>query len=201
MSHVPESWYQLAFGSDYLNIYSRRNRAQARREVEFALRVLELNPGDRVLDLCCGAGRHLGPLREQGLKAVGLDRSRALLDEAARQLGAKTALILGDMRHLPLGQVFTALLSFFTSFGYFFQEKQNQQVIREMARALLPGGRLLLDLMDRESVLHGLEPCSRRMDGTRTIEERRWISRDGLRVEKEVRIRDGVRERAYQESV
>jgi SAM-dependent methyltransferase len=98
--------------------------------------------------------------------------------------------VLGDMRVLPFARRFDAVLSFFTSFGYFASESENERVIAEVARVLEPGGLFVLDLMDRRSVVEGLRAETVREAEGRTIRERRWISGDGQRVEKEVVVGD-----------
>ncbi|MFQ5655789.1 MAG: class I SAM-dependent methyltransferase, partial [Planctomycetota bacterium] len=117
------------------------------------------------------------------------------------RLGAGARLVQGDMRHLPFARPFAGVLSFFTSFGYFMSEGDNVRVLREIARVLTPGGKLLLDLADRRSVVEGLVPQSSRREGELTIEERRWISSSGDRVEKEVRLLESGEERRLYESV
>jgi len=52
-------------------------------------------------------------------------------------------------RALPFGSGnFNGLVNFFTSFGYFATEDENQQVVREMARVLRPGGVFLFDYLN-----------------------------------------------------
>ena len=92
---IPESWYLDSFGDEYLRIYRQRDAESARREVEFLLDRFDLVAGTRVLDLCCGAGRHLGPLLDRGCRAVGLDRSLPLVREARERLGGGVLLVLG----------------------------------------------------------------------------------------------------------
>jgi SAM-dependent methyltransferase len=189
LPRVDPEWYCRAFGGDYPRRYRARDARAAEREAEFARRALELRPGERVLDLACGAGRHLAPLAAAGLRVVGLDRSRPLLAAARSALGPAVPLLIGDMRRLPLAPVFRAVLSFFTSFGYFQDEAEDARVIAEWARVTLPGGGLLLDLPDRKATIASLVPASVRAEDGLEIAERRWISADGRRVEKEIRLR------------
>lgn len=200
---VPADWYRKAFGGDYLRVYRRRSDEAARGEAEFAARELGLAPGDRVLDLACGAGRHSAPLAAAGCAVVGLDLSRPLLVEARARLGTTVPLVRADMRGLPFAPVFAAVVSFFTSFGYFTEEGEDRRVLSEMARVVTAGGGLFLDLPDRETTIAGLVPESAREEDGRRIEERRWITADGRRVEKEIRILpgNGDAEERYHESV
>ena len=198
---VPPTWYQDAFRGDYARVYRHRDDSQGEREARRAAEWLSIETGNRVLDLGCGAGRHVRYFQERGVQIIGLDRSAELLAEARRKLGPEALLIRGDMRQIPLASGFDAVLSFFTSFGYFLGDGENRKVLAEIARVLRPGRAFLLDLMDRESAVRELVPHSKRQQDGLAIEERRWISRDGHRVEKEVRLGRGDDSRVYHESV
>ncbi|MEM7167104.1 MAG: methyltransferase domain-containing protein [Planctomycetota bacterium] len=204
---VPETWYETSFGAEYLRIYRRRDELQARNEVEFVIDQLRLDVGAPVLDLCCGAGRHLKWLRRNGLAALGLDLSGPLLEAAQERLsaaddgGGAAPLVRADMRSLPFAGAFRGLVSFFTSFGYFADAGDDARAVAEMGRVLAPGGRFVVDLMDRESVVRDLVPRSLRSEGDMEIAEERWISDDGGRVEKEVTVTRAGAVQRFHESV
>jgi len=117
-------------------------------EVEFLWDKLELNKDSVVLDLCCGQGRHALQLAKQGCLVIGLDSSRFLLDEALKgirqQKLTRMKLIEGDMRAIPLDNVCDAVINLYTSFG-FFSDADNLTVLSNIALALKPKGKLLLD--------------------------------------------------------
>ena len=156
MTEYDPEWYRSFFGQDYLDVYGHlftEERSEA--EAEFVIRALDLKPGDRVLDLCCGIGRHAVPLARAGLEVTGLDMSEEYLDMAsytAREAGVEIRLVQGDMREIPFSEEFDAVVNLFTAFGYFDSEADDQQVMDSAAVALKPGGRLLLDLLNRDWV-------------------------------------------------
>lgn len=182
-----EPWFATAFGRDYLTVYAARNVEAAAADVAVVVEALALQPGHRVLDLACGAGRYSGLLVDEGLQVTGLDYSRDLLAAAgAATPGAR--FLRGDMRALPFGRRFDAVVMFFTSFGYFETDVEHARVLSEVARVLVPGGRFLLDYVRREDVIASLEPeSSEERDGYR-IDSRRRITDDGRRVEKDVAL-------------
>ena len=93
------------------------------------------------------------------------------------------------MRCLPFADAsFDWVLNFFTSFGYFESEDENRRVLEEVSRILAPGGRLLIDLFNREQVLANLESHETRQVGGRTVEIERWYDERSERVNKRIRL-------------
>ncbi|NUQ34540.1 MAG: class I SAM-dependent methyltransferase [Planctomycetaceae bacterium] len=192
-------WYVAAFGPHYLKVYAHRDERDASRAVACAERALGISPATRLLDLCCGAGRHL---RLFNAKTVGLDLSLPLLAHARRE-GVNAPLVRGDMRTLPFaGGNFDVVVNLFTSFGY-FDDDGNLTVLQEIARVLRPGGQAMLDLINPPHTLARLEAQSEeRRDGMTLFIERAFDA-VGKRLVKTVKIAfdDGSPEVRYQESV
>jgi len=194
-------WYEQSFGQDYLLIYKHRDIQGAISEVEQMIAWLNMPTGAHVLDLCCGMGRHSLALANAGYKVTGVDLSEVLLQEA-RQLdrGAVVEWVHGDMRKVPLTESFDAVVNLFTSFGYFAEDKDNEQVIREMQRLLRTEGKFIIDFLNPDNVQDHLIPYSDRNDGDVDIIESRYI-KDGY-VLKEITIHEaGQPERHYTERV
>jgi SAM-dependent methyltransferase len=76
------------------------------------------------------------------------------------------------MRAFQFDQPFDAIYSYFTSFGY-YSDEENERVLANVARSLVPGGRFLIDLMNRDFIV--THPNQRtwvqREDGALLIEE------------------------------
>ncbi len=179
-----EPWYRRWFGTRYLELYPHRDRDEAREAVDLLLERADPSPGP-ILDLGCGAGRHLEAFRERERTAVGLDLSTPLLAEAARSGASR--LVRGDMRLLPFsGSCFQAVASFFTSFGYFRDPADDGLVLDEAARVLAPGGAFFLDYLNATRVREELVPEDEREVGGRRVIQRRWI--EGGMVEKRIEI-------------
>lgn len=166
-------WFRDWFGEEYLALYPHRNEREARAAVDLFLRVAPPRPGSRLLDLACGAGRHLRELCGAGLDSTGLDLSMTLLREA-RARAPEGPLVRGDMRRLPFArESFGGLTSFFTSFGYFGDPADDRQVLREMARVMTPGAVFMLDFLNAARVRRELvERDSRDVGGNRIIQAR-----------------------------
>jgi SAM-dependent methyltransferase len=198
---VSTPWFVDAFTNSYLEVYAHRDETSARREAAGALSLLRHDGGQGpLLDLCSGAGRHSRAFRTAGCPVVCFDLSPDLVLQSAA-IGLPT--VRGDMRALPFrGGSFAAVTCLFSSFGYFETDAEHGATLLEIARVLAPGGRALLDLMDRETVRCQLRPQSVEVTEGRTIEVERALSDDGSRVEKAVRLRrSGAPTRLWHESV
>ncbi len=103
-----------------------------------------------VLDLACGYGRHLGPLSKEKFPCIGMDFSGDLLERLPAR--ARKSALRGDMRELPFSDASLAgAYLLFNSFGY-FSDEGNLQVLSEIARAIRPGGKLLMDAPARSGM-------------------------------------------------
>ena len=178
MNEYDPEWYRSFFGQDYLDVYGHLlTEESSQTEADFVIRALDLKPGDRVLDLCCGTGRHAVLLAKAGLEVTGLDMSEeylALARSAAREAGVEVRFVQGDMREIPYKGEFDAVVNMFTAFGYFDEDADDQRVIDGAAVALRPGGRLLLDLLNRDWVVANYVRSESRegSDGTVYTEQR-----------------------------
>jgi SAM-dependent methyltransferase len=182
------AWYREWFGQDYLDLYAHRDEAEAEVDVDFVAARLGDPKPRAVLDLACGAGRHTEALRRRGYRALGVDLSLTLL---ARRPGLPR--VRGDMRGLPFADgSFEWVLNFFTSFGYFEGERENFRVLEEMVRVLAPGGRFLIDFLNRDRVLARLAPRETLAQNGRRIDVERWYDPAAHRVNKRITVRPAV---------
>lgn len=70
-----------------------------------AVEKLALNPGDHALDVCCGTGDFLVPLRQKVSstgKVHGVDFCAPMLEVAKKKLGDEAQVALGDACNLPI---------------------------------------------------------------------------------------------------
>jgi SAM-dependent methyltransferase len=187
-AHRAEPWYVSAFRGEYRLVYPHRDLASAEREVAW---LLEQGLSGRVLDLCCGFGRHALALARAGLAVAGLDLSAELLAAARELPGAEVVLgrlVRADARRVPFRDgAFDGVTLLFSSFGY-FGEQGDRRVLGEIARVLAPGGLAVLDLMNPAAVRSGLVPRTTRREAAFAIEERRRLADGGRKVVKEVEL-------------
>jgi SAM-dependent methyltransferase len=189
--HARTRWYSRWFGEAYLQLYPHRDREEAERAVGLVLEHAHMAEGARVLDIACGAGRHLSALRDRGVRPVGLDLSATLL-RVGRRDHPDIPAVRGDMRCLPFDDgSFDLVTSFFTSFGYFPEMAEDRQVLEEARRVLAPGGRFAFDFLNARRVRALLQPRDEReMEGRRVVQTRRLVEDDQV-VEKRIEIHEG----------
>jgi SAM-dependent methyltransferase len=187
-------WYVDLFERDYYDLLAPGGpgsqvdpdsyQRQTASEVEFIATVLDLPAGAPVLDLCCGWGRHAIPLAGRGLAVSGLDFSAYHLElarKAAAEAGVEVDWVESDMRTIPRPDAsLRAVISIFTSFGY-LDDTDNQRVLDEVARVLAPGGRFLLDVINRDWMMDAFRETDWTEDaeGNVVLERRSWDATHG----------------------
>lgn len=148
--------FEEVFDEDYLYFYEPLLAPKSDAEAELIWRLLNLDAAPHVLDLACGYGRIAEPLAQRGARLTGLDSSPLFLEKAAKSAdehGLQIGYVEGDMRALPWQpQSFDAVISWFTSFGY-YGDDENRQVLREAHRVLKPGGCFLIELNNLPGLL------------------------------------------------
>lgn len=175
-------WWKTFFKPEfYGNSLSDMSRERSLAEADFALAVTQPPDGGRVLDLCCGVGRHLTIIASRGYNAFGLDACAEYLEAAARNAeseGVSVRLVKGDMRRIPIRTPFDAITNFFSSFGYFEDDSENFKVFQSVASRLKPGGCFFLETLNRDYLLTNfIEKDWSNSDGLTTLEDRWFDSR------------------------
>jgi len=197
-------WYQAWFNEDYLEVYGHRDAADASRAVMLAERKLALRAGDRLLDLCCGNGRHSLELARQGYRVVALDLSYVLLRSGAKQAreeGLPVWFVQADARRVALQCEFDAVVNFFTSFGYFETDADNALMLENISRVLKDGGKFFIDFLNADHVRENLVPRTELQVGSATVREEREIDTVRNTVTKTITIRRNGAEKRYSERV
>ena len=153
-------WFETFFEDLWLS------RDDRRAEARFIRRALRLRRGRRVLDAACGDGGVAVHLARWGVDVVGVDQAPRFIARARRRFRGEG--LAGEFRVLDLRRIdfqgqFDAAYNWFGSFGY-FSDAENLDVLGRLARALCPGGRLLVDQPNRENILRHFRPRQVRGD-------------------------------------
>lgn len=196
-------WFKDWFASEeYLQVYSHRDKEEAKLLIEFILKGISIPKRAFVLDAACGAGRHTKIFLEKNYKIVGFDLSKTLLKIAKESLTRKSfnsAFVNADLRRVCFKQKFDLIINLFTSFGYFNDDSENLQFIKDAFSMLKNNGYYIFDYLNPVYVKNNLVPFSKSIKNKREIIEERKII-DG-RVEKTITIKSDSETKKYKESV
>lgn len=198
-AHLPEDWWREMFDALYLMTDGDvvENESATTQEVDNLIAAFGLEPESRILDLCCGQGRHTLELASRGYtQLTGIDRSRYLIRLAkkrAKEGGFAVTFKEGDARNIRLpeeSQDYVMILG--NSFGYFASACDDAQVLDSVAKILTPTGCLVLDITDGDWMSEHYERRSWEwIDEHHFVCRERNIASDGERlVSREVIVND-----------
>jgi SAM-dependent methyltransferase len=118
---------------------------RTKREIEFICSVAPLPDFRKVLDVCCGMGRHARALAARGYSVTGIERDAVAITRA-RAAGGGPDYIQADVRaYRPEGCAFDLAIVMSQSFGY-FDPAGNRDLLGRLATGVRDGGRIILDL-------------------------------------------------------
>jgi SAM-dependent methyltransferase len=158
-----------------------------------------------VLDVGCGYGRHAMELAARGFHVVGVDLSLPLLlrgaDEAQRR-GLDINFVHADMREMDFDAQFDGAYCLFSTFG-FFDDETNKKTAALIAKALKPGAKFMLEILNRDYVTADLptrvwwegdgcvvlEEVEFNYFSSRVQSKRSVVFDDGRQVEQEISLR------------
>lgn len=159
---IQKKWYKEFFQKYYYDTYHNFfTPARTKKDVNFIIRVLNLPKRSKILDLCGGYGRHSILLAKKGYAVTIQDLNKNFLTMAkkeAEKQKIKIKTVHSDMRLIPFKNEFDAVINIFTSFGYLENEKENIKVLKEVKKALKPGGKFLIDTINRNWILDNFQP-------------------------------------------
>ena len=166
MNHaLSNSWQKIMYSdlSAAFLLDSQENHKLARKEVSFLISALGLKKKQSVLDIPCGTGRYALVFAQKGFSVEGIDINDACLKIAKKNCqGMKNVQIKkGDMRKLLWAKgKFDIILNMFTSFGYFQTDRGNTQILKGFFQALKPGGKLIVQTINKNWILSRFSPFS-----------------------------------------
>ncbi len=149
-------------------------------EIDQIIKLLDIEKSAKILDLCCGMGRHSLELARRGYSIVGVDLTHEYLTKArtqAKSEGLNIEFVRNDMRRFCQIESFDVVINMFTAFGYFENQAENKRVLTNIYCSLRQGGKLIIDMVGKEVL-------------ARIYRERDWHEEDGRIILLECKMRD-----------
>jgi SAM-dependent methyltransferase len=121
-------------------------------EVAFITRYLPPADFPKLLDVCCGYGRHAARLAGCGYTILGIDKNLDAIRHAQQIMFPNLEFRVHDMRDIEsLPGTFNGVLNLWHSFGY-FDDATNLDILRQIRDKLERGGRFIFDIYNRSSL-------------------------------------------------
>lgn len=152
--HLRKDWWKELFNDLYLKTDSDvvENELNTIEDVNYIIKATNISQSEKILDICCGQGRHLLEFAKRGYKnLVGIDQSQYLIRLAKKRALFNRYFDLnfyeGDARKIRLQSDSLDLVTILgNSFGYFEYQDDDLTVLKEVNRILKPKGKLFLDI-------------------------------------------------------
>lgn len=200
---MKKDWFRDWFESkDYLDVYNHRDEKDAQLLTELILNTINPTKEKIFLDAACGTGRHSLILASLGYKVIGFDLSRNLLFKAKEVAANKKYninFLLADLRNVQFKNRIDIVLNLFTSFGYFSNDEENFQFVKNASFFIKKEGYYILDFLNLAYLAKTIVPKSERTIDGKNIIEHREIRND--RIIKTVIINNENIRKEFHESV
>ena len=175
-------WYDIDEFWEVMShkLFAEKNPAETKKEIDQMISLTGFSLNSKILDLCCGQGRHSLELAKRGFEVTGVDRTMQYLEKAKSEASGKDIsieFIKEDMRIFQRSNYFNAIIIMYTSFGYFEDQNENMKVLCNSFSSLKKKGLLLIDVVGKEILQRKFtERESFELDGITYIEERKVIN-------------------------
>lgn len=145
---VRTDWYRDFFHGMALEFWSGIvPEEHTENEVEFLIEQFECAPGDALLDIPCGNGRHAVQLAKEGYKVTAVDLSAEFVELAKKRAADSNVdvdVICGDMAEFKREGAYKGAFCLGNSFGY-LEYDRLQLFLQNVCASLQTGGRFLID--------------------------------------------------------
>ena len=142
------SWFNTSY---YHTLYKSRNDDDAQLFMKNLTHFLQLQTHTHILDLPCGKGRHAVFLNSLGFKVTGGDLSENSINQAKEFENNRLKFEVYDMRK-PFKNKYDAVFNLFTSFGYFVDDDEDVNILKNFKNGITKNGIVVIDFLNVEKV-------------------------------------------------
>jgi len=194
-----KTWFGEWFNTSYYHIlYKNRNNDEAKNFIQNLVSFLKLPKNATILDLACGKGRHSIFLNSLGYKVIGADLSKNSIEYANQFSNENLQFVVQDMRK-PFRLKANAVFNMFTSFGYFDQDHDDIQVLKNIENCIEQNGVAVVDYMNVHKVIKNLVKSETTVRDHLKFNIKRHLT-DGF-ITKDIHLIDNGKEHNFQERV
>jgi D-alanine-D-alanine ligase len=165
--HVPQEWWKPLFNELYLKTDGDvvENDLNTLRDVNYVIDAVALNKDDKIIDICCGQGRHSIEFSRRGFNnVVGVDQSEYLITCARNRsfnLPFAPLFFVQNAECLQFPpESFQCAILMGNSFGYFEKQQDDLALLKQIYELLSEKGRICIDIMDGDWIKSNFEPRS-----------------------------------------
>ncbi len=150
MKKMKNDWYKKIWS---LDIREQSWTEDTKKQADFIINELNLKGNEKILDLACGYGRHALEFARRGFCVTGVDITpeyiRFAVQEAEKEK-LDAHFILSDIRDINFTNAFDVVLNMADgAVGYLENENENNKIFEIISKALKPGGKHFMDIMNR----------------------------------------------------
>ncbi len=132
----------------YYAIGYQWNTADECKFLEACLKAHGPANGKRILDIGCGAGRHLTGLAKRGYQMTGVDvrpEMIAYVQEEAKKAGLPIEASVDNLRRLTVSGTYDLAFCFMDTFRFLLTNREIDAHLKAVAKRLVPGGLYVTD--------------------------------------------------------
>lgn len=156
------NWWKSFYDDTPFYLYLERNEpAELEATLRFLTNVLQVSPGDRLFDQCCGMGSVSIPLAKRGYRMVGVDLCDGFIKRANGDIagGALEAeFYVGDAFEFVPEEPCDGAFNWYTSFGYSAKDSENIRMLQRAYASLKPGAWFALDFLNAPMIRNNFQP-------------------------------------------
>ncbi len=157
MSKNKPEWWEAGFFDYFRPAFGMVTAKTTNTEIRYLSKKLGLKKGTTFLDCPCGIGRISIPLARKGIRVTGVDITKSFIEELDRKAKKGKLNIhtyINDMRKIDFDSQFEYSGNLWTSFGFFEKRSDDLLALKKMYKALVPGGKFVLHVINRDWIMH-----------------------------------------------